>query len=305
MGNKTRLGVLIAVCVIATQAHGQNRGVYPLGLSAINSGVTPPPGFTYGNQLLYYKRDESKDNAGNTLPVSGSNYVLMDMNTLTWVSEEKFLGGANFSAAATLPFAKNDLAEQTAGKLSGGKGLADSYFQPFILGWDLDRVAIRAILGFLAPTGRFAAGASDNVGSGYWTYTLSSGQTFYLTQDKRLVFSAFELYEFHTAQEGTGIHPGDTFNLDYSLMTALPTPEGFRLQVGLVGYEQRQVTARTGPTISDAMSKTRYAVNSLGFAVNSAFPEHKATLSLKFFKEFENRSAFQGYSVQVSGSIGF
>jgi hypothetical protein len=49
----------------------------------------------------------------------------------------------------------------------------------------------------------------------------------------------------------------------------------------------------------------RYAVNSLGFAVNSAFPKHKAAVGLKYFKEFENRSTFQGYSVQLTGSISF
>jgi hypothetical protein len=112
------------------------------------------------------------------------------------------------------------------------------------------------------------------------------------------------MYEFHTTQEGTGIHPGDTFNLDYSLMATLP-PKNFQLQVGAVGYEQRQTTARTGPTISVAMAEERYAVNSLGFAVNAVFPKHRANLGFKYFKEFLNRSTFQGYSLQFSGSINF
>src|SRR5436190_24384278 len=108
-------------------ANAQNRGVYPLGMSATNSGVTPTPGFTYINQLLYYSRDHAKDDAGNTLPVRGQNYVLMDMNTLAWVSKKTFLG-ANYSAAATLPFAKNNLTTDIAGNVSGGGGLADSYY---------------------------------------------------------------------------------------------------------------------------------------------------------------------------------
>lgn len=306
-GNKTRFGVLIAVSVvmIAMRTNAQNRGVYPLGMSATNSGVTPQPGFTYVNQLLFYTRDHAKDDAGTTLPITGENDVLMDMNTLAWVSEKKFLGGANFSAVATLPFAKNDLTSEVKGNISGGGGFADSYYMPVILGWNKERVAIRAIYGFLAPTGRFVAGANDNVGSGYWTHALSSGQTFYLKQNKSLVFSAFQMYEFHTTQEGTGIHPGETFDLDYSLMAALPKAKDFHLQAGIVGYEARQTTAKTGPTISAATSNERYAVNSLGFALNSAFPKHKASLGLKYFKEFSNRSTYQGYSVQVSGSINF
>jgi len=299
-------GLLVVLGLIAAipLAHGQNRGVYPLGMSAVNSGVTPPPGFTYAAQLIYYSRDEAKDNEGNTLPVHGQNYLLLNLNTFVWVSEWTLLGGAHYSAAATLPFAKNDLTSDVNGNISGGAGFADSYYMPIILGWSLDRVAVRAIYGFLAPTGHFVAGGSENVGSGYWTHALSSGQTFYLTESKRFVLSAFEMYEWHTTQEGTGTHPGDTLDLDYSLMTALPERENARLQVGLTGYHAWQTTAKTGPEISLAESQDRYVVNSLGLAMNAAFPRHKASLGLRFFKEFSNRSTFQGYSVQISGSIG-
>jgi hypothetical protein len=304
---KYRPWISLAVCVaiLSMRAHAQNRGVYPLGMSATNSGVTPVPGFTYVNQLLLYSRDHAKDDAGHTLPVTGENYVLMDMNTLAWVSKNTFLGGARYSAAATLPFAKNSLTSDIQGNVSGGGGFADSYYLPFILGWNRERVAIRAIYGFLAPSGRFAASANNNVGSGYWTHALSSGQTFYLDGNKRFVLSAFQMYEFHTTQKGTGIQPADTFDLDYSFLGSLPAPKDVQLQIGLVGYEQRQTTAKTGPTISLATSEERYAVNALGFAVNSAFPKHKASVGFKYFKEFANRSTFQGYSVQFSGSISF
>jgi hypothetical protein len=301
----TWISLTVCVGILEMQAHAQNRGVYPLGMSVTNSGVTPAPGFTYVNQLLFYSRDHSKDNAGNALPVRGENYVLMDMNTLAWVSKKMFLGGAHYSAAATLPFAKNSLTSDVAGKVSGGGGFADSYYLPFILGWDKERVAIRAIYGFLAPSGRFAASANDNVGSGYWTHALSSGQTFYLNNNKRWVLSTFEMYEFHTRQEETRIHPGDTFDLDYSLLGPLPSPRNVQLQAGLVGYEQRQTTARTGPTISQTASADRYAVNGIGFGMTASFPNRKAGLGFRYFKEFANRSTFQGYSLQLLGSITF
>jgi hypothetical protein len=113
------------------------------------------------------------------------------------------------------------------------------------------------------------------------------------------------MYEFHGVQEGTGINPGETFDLDYSVMGSLLRTNSFQLQAGLVGYEQRQTTATKGPGISETASMDRYAVNALGFAVNSAFPKHKASVGLKYFKEFADRSTFQGYSVQFSGSISF
>jgi hypothetical protein len=290
------------LAAIPTQA--QNRGVYPLGMTATNSGITPPAGFTYSNQLLYYSRSQAKDDLGNTA-ATGENGVIMDMNTLTWASKDAFLWSARYSAAATLPFAKNDLTSDIHGNLSGGGGFADSYFMPFILGWSGERAAIRVIYGFLAPTGRFAAGATNNVGSGYWSHAVSSGQTFYLIKNALLTFSTFEMYEVHTTQEGTRVHPGQTFDLDYSLMTSLMRTAKVQLQIGVAGYETRQTTATTGPEITASAQQNRYAVNSLGFAINAAFPRRKASLGMKYFKEFANHSTFQGYSLQFTGAISF
>jgi hypothetical protein len=303
---RPRILCIVAAWVLAAsvRAPAQNRGVYPLGLSALNSGVTPQPGFSYSNQLLFYVRDEAKDDRGQKLASTGRNFVVMDMNSFIWVSRKKFLG-AHYSATATLPFAKNNLSSDINGNISGGAGFADSYYIPAILGWDLESAAIRVMYGFLAPTGRYVSTANNNVGSGYWTHTVSSGQTFYPVKSKVLALSLFQMYEFHTTQEGTGVHPGGTFDLDYSLMASVSQTEKVRFQMGLVGYEQRQTTARTGPDIASSTLHERYAVNGIGIALNGAFPRRKASLNLRLIKEFANRSTFQGYSVQLAGAISF
>jgi hypothetical protein len=298
------LPVLAAACMgMTVPSHAQNRGVYPLGMTAINSGIIPESTFTYSNQFLLYTRDQAKGNEGQTLPVTGSHSVILDMNTITWVSKERILG-ARYSASASLPFSKNDLTSDLQGNLSGGSGFADSYYLPVILGWNWSRAAVRAMYGFLAPTGRFSAGGNNNVGSGYWTHALSAGQTFYLTRNKVLSLSAFQLYEFHTVQEGTGVHPGETFNLDYSLMYSLTRTRRVQLQGGPAGYEQRQTTAKTGHGVSIAASEERYAINALGLAVLAVLPK-RTSVGLKYFKEFANRATFQGYSLQIIASIGF
>ena len=130
-----------------------------------------------------------------------------------------------------------------------------SFYQPFILGWTTDRVDIRTAYGVLAPTGRFNAGASDNVGSGYWTHAPSAGVTIFLTEDKTTTISAFHMYEFHTVQEGTDIHPGQTANIDYSVARTVRVKDDTQLQLGLIGYGQWQTTDKTGPTISAAEAR--------------------------------------------------
>ena len=297
--------VAVLVWLVATSAHSQNRGVYPLGLSAINSGVGASPGFTYSNAFLFYSRSEQVGGNGEVL-ATGQQSVLLDMNTLVWAStgEIAMLGGARFSSAVTIPIANNSLSTDVQGPVSSGGGLGDLYFQPAILGWRNERADIRGIFGFLAPTGKFNAGANDNVGSGYWTPAISAGETFYLSEDKATTLSAFQMYEIHGTQSGTHIHPGETFDLDYSLMRAFTFPNS-RLQVGLIGYGAWQTTAKTGPQITAAQEAQRYRINALGAGLNYALPARKVTLSLKYFDEFSNQWTYQGHSVQISAGVGF
>jgi hypothetical protein len=296
----------LAVCELISSAAAQVRGVYPLGMTATNSGVTPEAGFTYTNQFLFYSRSELKDSTGQ-VTATGQNSVLMDMNSIVWVAKSKIalLGGATYSCVATLPIANNSLSSDTEGPISGGGGLADSYYQPLILGWRTERADVRLNYGFLAPTGRYDPTSSNNVGSGYWTNALASGQTIYLTRDRATAISAFELYELHTTQQGTNIHPGQTLNLDYSVTRIFPLGQNFRLQLGPVGYEQWQTTNKTGPTVTSAQSAAYYRVNSLGFTSNLLLPARKVTVGFKYFGEFSNKSTFQGYSVQITASVSF
>jgi hypothetical protein len=299
---------LVAVVnfVVSTPVQAQVRGVYPVGMNATNSGVTPEAGITYSNLFVFFSRDEEKGAHGETL-ATGQNSVMMDMNSFVWVSKKEvgLLRGAVFSASATLPIANNSLTSDVHGALSGGGGFADSYYQPFILGWRKQRVAIRAIYGFLAPTGRFSAGANTNVGSGYWTSVVASGQTIYLDPSKATALSAFQMYEFHGTQEGTMIHPSQTFNLDYSLTHSFPLQSSLRLQLGLVGYGQWQTTNKLGPNITPEQAAAHYKVNALGFAANALLPEQKLSVGVKYFHEFDCRSTFQGYTLQISGAITF
>ena len=54
------------------------RGVYPLGMNALNSGVTPESGFSYSNLFLFYSRNELKGSGGEVVS-TGNNSVLMGL----------------------------------------------------------------------------------------------------------------------------------------------------------------------------------------------------------------------------------
>jgi len=113
------------------------------------------------------------------------------------------------------------------------------------------------------------------------------------------------MYEFHGTHQGTLIHPGQTFSLDYSLAQAFPLQGNVRLQLGLVGYGQWQTTDKRGPTITPEQAAGHYKANALGFAANLLLPERKVSVGFKYFREFECRSTYQEYILQISGAITF
>jgi hypothetical protein len=296
---------LVAVGSCSAQTLTPLRGVYTPGFNATNSGVMPGPGLTYSNTFMDYSFDQVNCPLCGTISQKFNASVLVDQNVFMWVTKQKILG-ANYGLVADLSVTNSALSLAGLGSIAGGGGLADSYFQPVTLGWHLKRADIMAAYAFFAPTGKFTAGASNNTGTGHWTNAPTAGETFYLTKNKATAFSAYQMYEFHTTQDGTNIHPGQTFDLDYSLTQILPLQkdEHILLQFGVAGYGQWQTTDNSGPKV-DPAHPGHYKVNAIGGAANIILPVRKVSVGFKLMKEFSNSYTVQGYSLQITGALTF
>jgi hypothetical protein len=134
---------------------------------------------------------------------------------------------------------------------------------------------------------------------------VSSGQTFFLGPSRATIVSAFEMYEVHGSQSGTGLRPGDNLDLDWSVMRALEPRDGWQVQWGAVGYSQWQTSAKRGPGVTPDDAAARYRIHALGFASTVTFPERKLSLGAKYFDEISTESSFEGGSVQIFFSVGF
>jgi hypothetical protein len=297
--------LLISTGSCVAQSVPPLRGEYTPGFNATNSGVMPGPGFTYSNTFMDYPFNQIRCTACGEIASQFNTSIFVDVNLFMWVSKKKILGG-NYGLVAGLPITNSSLSLAGLKPIGGGGGFADSFYQPATMGWHLKRGDIMVAYAFFAPTGRFTAGASNNTGSGHWTNAPTVGETFYLTKNKGTAFSAYEMYEFHTAQSGTNIHPGQSFDLDYSLTQILPLQKDMKtlLQVGVVGYGQWQTSNNSGPGV-DPQHPGHYKVNAIGGAANVILPERKVALGFKLIKEFSNSYTVQGYSLQIAGAITF
>jgi hypothetical protein len=294
----------LAAATAAGPAAAQVRGVYPTGMSATNAGVAPAPGWAYSNLFIANTRDERVGPSGETL-ATGEQSVLLDLNTFSWGAKDATIAGARFAATATIILSRNSLESDVQGSLGGGGGLGDLFVQPFMLGWTKGQYDWRAAYGIVAPTGRFEAGADDNVGAGYWTHALSSGLTYQTSEERTDSLSAFLMYELHGKQESTDVRPGDTLTLDASWMHQAVRRADFNVQAGAVGYAQWQTTDKRGPDVTPAEARDHYRVYALGLATSVAWPAKRASVAVKLFHEFDARSTFEGYSIHVSAAFGF
>ena len=132
-----------------------------------------------------------------------------------------------------------------------GFGFADTYVQPYTLGWSAKRIAFYGSYAFIAPTGRYVPGATNNIGSGYWGNHFLTGTTLYLTKNQGTSANLFTDWEFHGSRQeidNARITPGQTFTIEWGLGQALPLKkdQSILAQLGGVGYDQWQVSANGG-----------------------------------------------------------
>jgi hypothetical protein len=325
MDCKARLVLLASImlcCVPAAMA--QQKGQWVPGQFGLNAGNVPDPGITYANLAFNYSASDLEGPNGNRIlqNVSGTYSFWSDENIFYFVPHHKFLGGyfmpyavvsyANGSLVADIPIAPG------ANLSAGGSGLADTYIQPFNLGWHLGhRADFNTGYGFFAPTGRYTPGASNNVGSGYWGNVITSGTTLYLTKNKGTSASLATAWEIHrdrkTASTPAGQisdkTPGQTFTMEWGLGQILPLKKDMSMlgQLGLVGYDQFQVTDNGGSVILagipvPARVIPSYSSHAIGVQANFILPKKDFALFFKYFDEYHASATVKGRTFVFGGS---
>jgi hypothetical protein len=303
-----KLQTYVIACLLsagASSALAQQKGQSVPGQFGLNAGVIPEPGITYANLALNYSAGRLSDSNGNRLTqnVSGTYSFWVDENIFYFVPKQKFLGGY-FMPYVALNYANGELVANITGtSLStggGGSGFADMYVQPLNLGWHLKRADVNVGYAFSAPTGRYTAGASDNVGSGYWGNNITSGTTFYVTKNKATTANLATDWEVHgqrqTASAPSGQFsektPGQAFTDEWGVGQILPLKKDFSrlLQLGLVGYDQWQVSSNGGTVIVagipvNASTIPYYSVHGIGVQSDFVLPAKNFAAFFKYYDE--------------------
>jgi hypothetical protein len=298
---KTRQGtplfLILFVLTAAFVSDAQQKGQYVPGQYGLNAGVVimPPPGFTVANLDLNYSANALKNSRGTALPVKGTYSFWVVENMFLYAPAHKFLG-ARFSSLAMVNWANGSLTAdvQSAqfGINAGGVGLSDTWVQPVNFGWHLPRVDTWVGYAFVAPTGKFSPGATNNTGSGYWGNNLGSGTTFYVTKNKATQMNLATNWELHGTKRGTNIIPGQAFTQEWGIGQIIPVKKDLSklLQAGVIGYDQWQVTANRGATANFPY----YSMHAIGLQTNFIIPAKGFAAFFKYENEYLAKATTQG-----------
>jgi hypothetical protein len=296
------LGLLFVFLVLGSTSYisAQQRGQYVPGQYGLNAGLglQPDPGFTFLNMTINYSADSLKNANGNSVPITGIYGFWAVENMFFYASPANILGG-RFVSMASLNTANAsataDFAPVQFGINAAGEGMGDTWVQPVNLGWHFNRLDTWVGYAFVAPTGKYFPLASNNTGSGYWGNNFATGTTFYLTKTKGTQLNLATNWEFHGQKRDTNITPGQAFTDEWGLGQILPLKKDLSslLQLGVVGYDQWQVSANKGLT----SVLPYYSMHAIGFQSNFIAPPKALTLFFKYEPEYLAKATTRGRTI--------
>jgi hypothetical protein len=310
----------------------QQKGQWVPGQFGLNAGVIPDPGITYANLAVNYSADRLNNSSGSQIlqNVTGTYSFWADENIVYFVPHHKILGGY-FMPYVAVTYATGSLVadftpilpENTSAiALSGGgSGLADTFVEPLDIGWHFaKRVDFNVGYAFTAPTGRYTAGASNNVGSGYWGNDITSGTTLYITKNHGTTANLATAWEIHGQKtvasllsgQLSKITPGQAFTAEWGIGQVLPLKKNMSqlAQLGLVGYDQWQVSGNGGnyllAGIPVAASRVPYySVHGIGLQANYILPAKGFVALFKYYDEYSAKARPQGRTFVFGFSYTF
>jgi hypothetical protein len=312
----TRIALILTVTLLwgVNVVMAQQKPQWMPGQMGLNAGVLPSPGFTYANITINYSAGAFNDQNGKAVAVAGNYNVWAVENAFYYVPNTKFLGG-NIAFQMVFPTLANGslVADFTKfpnlGVTGGGEGVGDLWIQPITIGWHLKRADIIVADAFMVPTGRYAPGASDNIGSGYFGNHLQSSATVYVTKNRGTSVNVYTDYEVHGNRQQANNNfttPGQAFTTEWGVGQILPLKKDFSklLQLGVIGYDQWQLTSNDGTTGLGLPARLAplYSVHAAGGQANYILPAKNLALFFKYEHEYASSSHTLGNTIVFGGS---
>ena len=243
--------IIFAAAALAAALSASAGGHYVPGVEGIQGASVPPPGTYYLGYLVNYNIEQLKSpGTSNDIPGSNTGTVVALANRVVWISTRKFLG-ADFGMETIVPVLGTSLTFNTPGISDTQTGLGDVYLGPVVLGWHGANWDAVAAAGFWLDNASSSTPAAP--GKGYKSTMLTGGATYYFDAAKQISGSALMRFETNS-EKSNGFKPGNQVTVEWGIGKVMGP-----VQLGVVGYDQMQVSNDSGPGAS-GNSASRHAI---------------------------------------------
>jgi hypothetical protein len=174
-------------------------------------------------------------------------------------------------------------------------GLGDLMVQPLWLGWRGKKYDVAFSYVATFPTGAYNKDNAANVGMGFFSQYLQVASYFYPFENKTTAFMLTPTYEWNSKKIDTNIQPGQTMTIEYGLSQYVHP----RVEIGLTGYNQWQITDDSGSAATDKNDKN--TISGVGAQLTYWPIKNKCSLTTKFSKEYAGKGRLEGFF----GSLNF
>jgi hypothetical protein len=275
---------------------------YPLGVLAFGAGITPPPGFYVTDAVAFYTGSigGNFDFGGRTFNAGVKADIFLDDANVLWVPSGKLLGGY-FGASITVPAGWVDYQANATGPRGNtvsaetqGSGFGDTNVQ-FQLGWDGESFSDTFYLLGEIPTGRYHTGFYPIIGLNRPSLDIGWAFTYFDKDSKVEIDGAVG---FMTSGENwdTQYQTGNEFHAEWAI--------GYKfdngLEIGVVGYDYRQLTGDSGPgAILGPFISSGDAVGP-GLSYSTKIGETPVVIQARDYEQYDTKHFFGGNAAIAS-----
>lgn len=174
-------------------------------------------------------------------------------------------------------------------------GFGDLILQPLWLAWRGKKHDVGFSYAVTLPTGTYDKDNIANVGMGFCSQRLQTAAYFYPSESKSTVFMLTPTYEWNSKIIDENVQPGQTMTIEYGVGQYVHP----RVEIGLTGYNQWQVTDDSGSAATDKNAKD--TISGVGGQITYWPIKEKCSLTAKVSKEYAGKDRFEG----LFGSLNF
>jgi hypothetical protein len=293
---RSALFALAAVLFIAAPGVlAQQNGHYLQGITGLDDGTTPPPGFYFSYVPYLSLANSLKGPNGNTIAPLDLNVVVH--NAIFQMTLPEKILGATYGFNVIVPIVNTRLAGDAITPSAQSAGLSDIYVAPIVLGWQKRRANFLVNYGFYAPTGSYNPASAFNPGLGFWEQQVQAGVTYNFDQRKLWNASVLSTWEFNQTKQSVDLKPGPMATFEYSFGRRLLHGG---INVGFAGFAYQKLSPDSGSAVPPPVRGNLDRAFGLGPEFKIANPKYHMQFGVRYEPEFAVQSRTSGSIVVVS-----